>query len=241
MRVHESLGQRWSITIAFVLIASCNSAGDRFADSTAGAIADSAAAAPEPAAGSSTGTAGAAGASAAAGGSTAARGADSATEMNADAMHPATAGAAPARTPPADSNQAFLRAMSDHHHGLVVLVDSAFGKLNAARSDADSLRQKQRRGRDDMMQILNTEYDDPITPAIMTSNRTMLSSMMRAAPADADRLFYEQTVAHHREGIRMIDRFMPYLSGRPKSLATNMRGEQQREINTFERKASGSR
>jgi uncharacterized protein (DUF305 family) len=238
MRVHESLGQRWSITIAFVLIASCNSAGDRFADSTAGAIAESAAAAPVPPAASG---AGAAGASAAAGGSTAARGADSATEMNADAMHPATAGAAPARTPPADSNQAFLRAMSDHHHGLVVLVDSAFGKLNAARSDADSLRQKQRRGRDDMMQILNTEYDDPITPAIMTSNRSMISSMMQAAPADADRLFYEQTVAHHRDGIRMIDRFMLYLSGRPKSLATNMRAEQQREINAFERKASGSR
>jgi uncharacterized protein (DUF305 family) len=236
VRIRESQAQRWCITIGFVVMASCNEAGNRFADSTAGAMADSAATA--PAAGSALATPPG---SPGTGGSTAAGAADSATEMNADAMRAAPGGAVPARTPPADSNQAFLRAMSDHHQGLVVMVDSTIERLNRARTDADTLRQKQRRGRDDMMQILNTEYDDPITPAIMPSNRTMIDAVVRAPASDVDRAFYQQTVAHHREGVRMIDRYMPFLNGRPKTMATSMRAEQQREIAAVERKASGSR
>ena len=235
MRIHESQAQRWCITIAFVLTASCNSAGDRYADSAAGAVADSAAVA-------SAMPSSAAPAGAPAGTSAAAGAPDSGTEMNADAMRAAAAGTAAAvRTPPADSNQAFLRAMSDHHQGLVAMVDSTIERLGSARTDADTLRQKQRRGRDDMMQILNTEYDDPITPTIMPTNRGMIEAVVRATAADIDRAFYRQTVAHHQEGVSMIDRFLPFLSGRPKTMATNMRTEHQREIAAFERKASGSR
>ena len=232
MRIQESQAHRWGITVAFVLTVSCNSAGDRYADSAAGAIADSAAAAPAAISGAQEGNT-------PAGGSVARSTPDSGTEMNADAMR--AGAAAVARTPPADSNQAFLRSMSDHHQGLVAMVDSAIEQLGSARTDADTLRQKQRRGRDDMMQILNTEYDDPITPSIMPSNRGMIEAVVRAPAAEIDRAFYRQTVAHHREGVRMIDRFMPFLSGRPKTMATNMRAEQQREIAAFERKASGAR
>ena len=145
------------------------------------------------------------------------------------------------RSAPRDTNQVFLRMMSDHHQGLLAMVDSASSKLTAAKADAEMMRQKQKSGQDHMVHLLATQYSDSIMPMVMPSNQPMIEAVARAAASDADRVFYEQVIAHHREGIMMIDKQLPHLTGEPKQMATTMRDEQQREITEFERKASGTR
>src|SRR6187455_2089936 len=45
-------------------------------------------------------------------------------------------GAMASRSAPKDSNESFLRMMSDHHEGLVAMSDTAMGKLGAtAKAD----------------------------------------------------------------------------------------------------------
>lgn len=145
------------------------------------------------------------------------------------------------RSAPRDTNQVFLRMMSDHHQGLFVMIDSAGGKLAAARADADMMRQKQKSGQEHMVHLLATQYSDSIMPMVMSSNQPMIEAVARSAAGDADRVFYQQVIAHHREGIMMIDKQLPHLTGEPKQMATTMRAEQQREITEFERKAGGGR
>ena len=193
----------------------CGSRGDAAADSATGAGATAAAAAATPAtATQDTGMAG----------------------MDHSQM------AATSRAAPKDSNQAFLRMMSDHHKGLVAMSDSAQPRLQGAtaKADAQQLRQKQDAEQQRMLSMLSQQYGDSITPTILPSNRMMLDSVTRAAPgAEADRVYYRQVIAHHREGVQHVDMHRPHLTGEVKQMAERMRTEQQREIQEFERRASG--
>jgi len=150
-------------------------------------------------------------------------------------------GAMANRSAPRDSNQAFLRMMSDHHQGLVVMSDSAMGKLGAtAKADAQKLRTDQRKEMDHMLQMLRSDYKDSVTPMIMPSNQTMIAAVSRASSGDADRVYYEQVIAHHREGVQHVDMHLPHLTGDVKQMAETMKADQQREIQEFERKAGGA-
>lgn len=146
------------------------------------------------------------------------------------------------RSAPRDSNQSFLRTMSDHHQGLIALCDSAMGKLGAAaRSDAQRLRTEQKREQDHMLAMLRSDYKDSVTPMILPTNRQMIATVTQASTSDADRVFYEQVVAHHREGVQMIDRMLPHLTGMSKDMASSSRMKQQKEIAEFEKKAGAKR
>jgi len=147
---------------------------------------------------------------------------------------------AEARSAPRDSNQAFLRMMSDHHQGLIALVDTARPKLGtAAQADADKLSSKQKSEQQHMLMMLHGEYTDSITPVVIPSNQTMIQAVANASAGDADRVFYQQVIAHHREGIGMTDRMLPQLSGMTRDMAQKARTDQQREITEFEKKAGG--
>lgn len=139
-----------------------------------------------------------------------------------------------------DSNQAFLRMMSDHHQGLIAMVDSARPKLGtAAQADADRLAAAQKSEQQHMLMMLRGEYAETITPVVMPSNQTMIQAVANAGAGDADRVFYQQVVAHHREGIAMTDRMLSQLSGMTRDMAQKARTDQQREIAEFEKKAGG--
>ena len=146
------------------------------------------------------------------------------------------------RSAPRDSNQVFLRMMSDHHHGLVVMSDSAHPRLQSetAHADATKLGQKQKAEQQRMLSMLSRQYNDSITPMIMPSNQAMMDSVTRTPKgAEADRVYYRQVIAHHREGIHHAEMHLPHLTGEVKAMAERMRTEQQREIQELERKASG--
>jgi uncharacterized protein (DUF305 family) len=148
-------------------------------------------------------------------------------------------GAMASRPAPKDSNESFLRMMSDHHQGLVAMSDTAMGKLGAtAKSDAQRLRTEQKQEQDHMLGMLRGDYKDSITPTILPSNQTMISTVAQASSSDADRVFYQQVIAHHREGVQMIDKMLPQLTGMTKSMASTSRTKQQKEIAEFEKKAA---
>ena len=143
------------------------------------------------------------------------------------------------RSAPRDSNQLFLRMMSDHHEGLIAMADSAEEKPQdaTAKSDAGKLHQKQEREQRDMLGMLRRQYQDSIMPMMMPSNRAMMDSTMRAAGAERDPAFYRQVINHHREGISMGEKLAPHLTGQVKQMAEKMMADQRREIQEFERKA----
>ena len=143
------------------------------------------------------------------------------------------------RPAPRDSNQAFLRMMSDHHEGLIALADSTGARAQNAttRTDAEGLATKQRREQQEMLAMLRGQYQDSITPMVMPSNRVMLDSALTAMGATLDPTFYRQVGHHHREGIAMTEPMMPHLTGEVRQMAERMVTEQRREIEEFERKA----
>lgn len=146
------------------------------------------------------------------------------------------------RGAPRDSNQVFLRMMSDHHQGLLALADSARAKLSAtARADAEKMTTKQKGEQEHMLQMLRSDYHDSITPSMMASNRAMMQTVASAGASEADRVFYQQVIAHHREAIQMVDRLHPHLTGMAKQMAEKARTDQQREIAELEKKMAGTR
>lgn len=150
--------------------------------------------------------------------------------------HPAMA--AMNRSAPRDSNQAFLRMMSDHHAGLIAMADSAEERLQTAtaKSDARKLQQKQRHEQQRMLAMLRSQYGDSITPMIMPGNRVMMDSTLKASGAPLDAIFYRQVMNHHREGIAMTEKMVPHLTGEAKQMAQKALADQRREIQEFERK-----
>lgn len=143
-----------------------------------------------------------------------------------------------------DSNQSFLRMMSDHHEGLVTMAGAARPRLTSAtaRKDAERLAAKQKEEQTRMKGMLQRSYSEQLTPTPPPGNRAMADSLRAgAAGAAYDSTFYRMVIDHHREGIAMIDRFMPALTGEVKRMAEQMSGEQTREIEEFERKAGPAR
>ena len=91
-----------------------------------------------------------------------------------------------------------------------------------------------------MLQMLRGEHKDSVAPMILPSNQAMISTVVQAGGSDADRVFYRQVIAHHREGVRMIDKMLPYLTGMSRDMANTSRTKQQQEIAEFEKKVDGS-
>ena len=115
------------------------------------------------------------------------------------------------------------------------------GKLGAtAKTDAQKLRTEQKQEQDHMLQMLRSDYKDSVTPMILPSNQAMISTVAQASASDADRVYYQQVIAHHREGVQMIDKMLPQLTGMTKDMATSSRTKQRKEIAEFEKKAATS-
>ena len=148
------------------------------------------------------------------------------------------------RGPAKDADHEFLRMMSDHHQGLITMMDAAMNQASSAeaKADAHQLHTKQAEERDRMVGMIKTGYGETIEPSAMPSNKAMNDSLQQKSGAEYDHAMYRHVVMHHRAGMQMIDRFMPRLqNAEVKSMAEKMRADQQREIAEFERKAGAAR
>jgi uncharacterized protein (DUF305 family) len=138
-----------------------------------------------------------------------------------------------------DADHEFLRAMVDHHEGLIQMAMSAMTKASkaATQGDAHMLHTKQADEQKQMISMVQSMYGDTLMPMVMPEHKAMNDSLQVMTGAAYDRKFYEDVVKHHREGITMVDDMMPRLTRADiKQMATKMKADQQKEIQEFERK-----
>jgi uncharacterized protein (DUF305 family) len=169
---------------------------------------------------------------------------DSASEASADSAAPAAA--APADTSMGgmqhaaarDADQEFARMMLDHHQGMIVMAQQAMerGSTDAVKNEAHQMHQKQEAEQKELLALLQREYQDTHRPTVTPGNQAMADSLSAKQGADYDMAFRMHTVMHHREGIQMIDQFLPRLT-RPelRTMAERMKADQQADIQKLER------
>jgi uncharacterized protein (DUF305 family) len=131
--------------------------------------------------------------------------------------------------------------MSDHHEGLVAMGAEAMDLAtdDSVRSAAYVLHTKQQAERDSMVAMIQSEYGEQHHPTAMPKNAAQTDSLQEAAGVERDRYFVQKTVGHHREGIAMIDQYLPRLTKAPvRRMAEKMKADQQREIEELQGKLS---
>ena len=138
-----------------------------------------------------------------------------------------------------DADQEFLRMMADHHEGMIQMATAAMTKGSNAtvQGDAHKLHTKQADEQKQMVSMDQSAYGETLTPMVMPSNKAMMDALNAKTGADYDRTFYQNVIAHHREGIKMTDDLLPKLA-KPelKQMAEKMKSDQAKEIAEFERK-----
>jgi uncharacterized protein (DUF305 family) len=145
------------------------------------------------------------------------------------------------QTPAADADHEFLRMMSDHHEGLEVMGADAMNRAvdDSVKTAAHNLHTKQAAQQDTMVAMIQRMYNEQHAPTIMPKNAAQADSLQQMSGADADRYFLRTTIAHHQEGIGMIDRFLPrFTKPEVRQMAERMREEQQRETQELQGKLS---
>ena len=143
------------------------------------------------------------------------------------------------QSPAQDADHEFLRMMSDHHEGLVVMGEDAMNRAvdDSVKSAAHMLHTKQDAGQDTMVMTIQRMYNEQHTPTIMPKNAAQADSLRQMNGAAADQYFLRTTIAHHEEGIQMIDQFLPrFTKPEVRQMAEKMRQEQQREIQELQGK-----
>lgn len=142
-----------------------------------------------------------------------------------------------------DANHEFLRMMSDHHEGLIEMASAAMTKASTqqAQGDAHTLHTKQEEEQKRMIAMIQQSYGESLTPMGMPNNKRMNDSLQAKSGAEYDRAFYGNVARHHREGIGMIDQFLPRLTNADvRQMAVKMKADQQKEIPEMERKQRGT-
>lgn len=148
-----------------------------------------------------------------------------------------TAAAPPAPAAAADAE--FLREMTNHHEGLVLIAERAHTRAadDSVRTVAGNLHTKQSTERDSMVAMLGRDFGQQHTPQAMQKNVAQADTVAQKSAAEHDRYFLETVIAHHREGIGMIDRFLPRLTNaQVRSMTEQMKAVQQAEIQELEGK-----
>lgn len=145
--------------------------------------------------------------------------------------------------PPArDADQEFLRMMTDHHEGLIKMMDPAMEKASTstAKADAKKLHDKQHEEQEQLIGMLKSSYDETKQPMVMPSSQQMVDDLANTSAGPAyDKKMYGHVIMHHQEGIKMMNDFQPRLT-KPelKQMVEKMKADQQKEIEEFRRKSA---
>ena len=144
-------------------------------------------------------------------------------------------------TPAQDPDHEFLRMMVNHHAGLVALAAEAVTRASddSVRTAANMLQQKQQAEQDSMSAMIQRMYNEQPHVMPMPKNMAQVDSLKQTTGTAADQYFLRTVIAHHQEGIPMIDQFLPR-STKPevRQMAEMMKADQQAEITELQGKLS---
>lgn len=140
-----------------------------------------------------------------------------------------------------DADHDFLRMMSDHHKGLILMAHMTIERKEggSAVADARKLDAAQDKELDHMVTMLEKDFKDPYAPKVMPEHQTMADELKTRSGKEYDRTFYQNIIQHHKEAIKMIDDYLPKAKNAMlKQMAEKMKADQTREIGEFERKVA---
>lgn len=186
---------------------------------------------------------------------------DRGERANGDAALRADSAGATSAGAPVDDDVAgdvkFTRVMADHHMQLLTFLDTIGYRLRLpeAQQDAMSLRARQSEEHQQLLARLGirgtggtaagaTPRDSAMTEGGRTQQEPAQSIRDRDGGAvdqgpRVDRAFYDFVIAHHRDGIRMVDAALPTLTDpQLRAMAEKMRDDQRREVALYEEKRS---
>lgn len=138
-------------------------------------------------------------------------------------------------------DQDFLRMMSDHHKGLILIAHMTKDRKEGgtAAADATKLDTKQDKELDHMVSMLEKDFKAPYAPKVMPEHQAMADSLKSKTGKDYDRAFYQNVVKHHQEAIKMVDDYLPKAkNAMVKQMAEQMKADQTKEIADFQQKVS---
>ena len=135
----------------------------------------------------------------------------------------------------------FLRMMSDHHKGLILLAHMTKDRKAAgtAGADAAKLDAAQDKELDHMVTMLEKDFKDPYAPKVMPQHQALADALKSKGGKDYDRTFYQNVIQHHQEALTMIDEYLPRSKNAMlKQMAEQMKADQSKEIADFQRKVA---
>lgn len=133
-------------------------------------------------------------------------------------------------------DQNFLRTMSDHHLGILLMAHEAEKKGVEVKTEAKKIDTAQDAELNKMVAMLETDFKDQYTPKVTSENQAMAEALKQKSGAAYDTTFRENVIKHHQQALKMIGEFLPKLT-RPdlKQMAEKMKADQTREIAKFKR------
>lgn len=139
------------------------------------------------------------------------------------------------------ADQEFLRRMSDHHVGLIHLAHETMEQKaqSGVADDARRIDEAQDAELDRMVTMLEQQFHDPYAPQIAPESEAAAADLLRRSGADFEQAFRDAVIAHHRQGMRIIDDYLPKLTRDDLSaMARAMRTAESQEIARLERAAA---
>ena len=138
-----------------------------------------------------------------------------------------------------DADRDFLRMMSDHHKGMILMAHMTTERKpgGAAVGDAKKMDAAQDAELDKMVTMLEKTYKDAYAPRVMPDNQAMADELKGKSGGDYDRSFYQNVIKHHGEAIKMVDEYLPKSkSPAVRQMAEKMKADQTKEIAEFQKK-----
>ena len=140
-----------------------------------------------------------------------------------------------------NADQDFLRMMSDHHKGLIVLAHMTKDRKEGgtAVADAAKLDAAQDMELDHMVTMLEKDFKDAYAPKVLPADQAMADALKNKTGKAYDRTFYQNIIQHHQEAIKMVDGYLPNAKNAMlKQMAEKMKADQTKEIADFQKKVT---
>lgn len=138
-----------------------------------------------------------------------------------------------------DPDHDFLRMMTDHHKGMILMAHETIeskAKLGV-KPIAARLDKEQDVEMDKMTTMLEKTFKDPYAPKVTADNQAMADQLKGKSGAEYDRTFLENVIKHHEQAVKMIDAYLPTAKlPELKKMAENMKAVQSAEITEFKKR-----
>jgi uncharacterized protein (DUF305 family) len=132
-----------------------------------------------------------------------------------------------------DADHDFLRMMSDHHRGLILMAHETIESKDklTVKGVAEKIDTNQDKELDDMVTMLEKDFKDPYAPKVLPANQAMADELAKKSGTEYDRAFLQNVMAHHEEALKMIDAYLPTAKNATvKAMAETMKTKLTNEI-----------